>query len=392
MERFYKMKYKLASDTWGQEEIDAIQRVISSGRYTMGEEVKKFEKQFARFFGSKHAVMTNSGSSANLIALAALALNPKYKNKGNVIVPAVSWSTTYFPVHQWGFKLRFVDVDPNTFNIDVKKVVAAIDADTAAVFVVNLLGNPAELEELKTICDERGITLLEDNCESLGAWEGSSFCGSVGEMGTFSFFFSHHMQTMEGGMVLTNDDTTYEYLKSLRAHGWIRDMADGSTLYQKTGDPFEDSFKFILPGYCVRPLEMSGAIGQEQLKKWPDMMTKRRQNASAAKAAFYSIPGIRLQKEHATSSWFGFGLVLEGHLKGRRKEVIQILTENGVETRPIVAGNFMKNPVISLLNWDSVGTFEGADDLHENGFFIGNDCVNLVENINMVADIIRNIK
>lgn len=386
------MKYRLASDTWGSEEIDAIQRVISSGRYTMGEEVKKFEKQFSDFFGSKYAVMTNSGSSANLITIAALALNPKYKNKGNIIVPAVSWSTTYFPVHQWGYKLRFVDVDPITFNIDPKKVIEAIDKDTAAVFVVNLLGNPAELNELKNICDDKGIVLLEDNCESLGASELNKMCGSVGEMGTFSFFFSHHMQTMEGGMVLTNDDLTYEYLKSLRAHGWIRDMADDSPLYQKSGDPFEDSFKFVLPGYCVRPLEMSGAIGQEQLKKWPQMMTDRRENSFIAKDAFDNVPGIRLQKEHDTSSWFGFGLVLEDHLKGRRKDVIKLLTENGVETRPIVAGNFMKNPVIDRLNWDSVGTFEGADDLHDNGFFIGNDCVDLSENIKMVADIIRNIK
>ena len=386
------MKYKLASNTWGQEEIDAIQRVIISGRYTMGEEVKKFENQFAKFFGSKYAVMTNSGSSANLITIAALALNPKYKNKGNIIVPAVSWSTTFFPVHQWGYKLRFVDVDPNTFNIDTRKVLDAIDEDTAAIFAVNLLGNPAELKTLKDICDSRNIVLLEDNCESLGASENDEFCGAIGEMGTFSFFFSHHMQTMEGGMVLTNDDLTYDYLKSLRAHGWIRDMSNDSTLYQKTGDPFEDSFKFILPGYCVRPLEMSGAIGQEQLKKWPDMMTKRRQNAIVSKTAFSNVPGIRLQSEHGTSSWFGFGLVLQGHLKGRRKEVIQILTEHEVETRPIVAGNFMKNPVINLLNWDSVGTFEAADDLHENGFFIGNDCMNLSENINMVADIIRNIK
>lgn len=386
------MKYRLASDTWGTEEIDAIQRVISSGRYTMGEEVKKFEKQFAKFFDSKYAVMTNSGSSANLITIAALALNPKYKNKGNIIVPAVSWSTTYFPVHQWGYKLRFVDVDPNTFNIDPKKVIAAIDDDTAAVFAVNLLGNPAELHELKNICYDKGIALLEDNCESLGASEFNKMCGSVGEMGTFSFFFSHHMQTMEGGMVLTNDDLTYEYLKSLRAHGWIRDMVDDSPLYQKSGDPFEDSFKFILPGYCVRPLEMSGAIGQEQLNKWPEMMRGRRANSFTAKVEFDTVSGVRLQKEHEMSSWFGFGLVLEDHLKGRRKEVIDILTKNGVETRPIVAGNFMKNPVIDRLNWDSVGTFEATDDLHENGFFIGNDSVDLSENIRMVADILRNIK
>lgn len=386
------MKYKLASDTWGKEEIAAIHRVIASGRYTMGEEVKKFENQFASFFGSKYAVMTNSGSSANLIAIAALALNPKYKNKGNIIVPAVSWSTTYFPVHQWGYKLRFVDVDPYTFNIDPNKVIDAIDKDTAAVFAVNLLGNPAYLHQLKEICNHHDIPLIEDNCESLGALENGLHCGAIGEMGTFSFFFSHHMQTMEGGMVLTNDDLTYEYLKSLRAHGWVRDMADDSPLYKKSGDPFEDSFRFVLPGYCVRPLEMSGATGQEQLKKWPDMMMKRRQNASTAKAAFKTVPGVRLQTENGTSSWFGFGLVLEEHLTGKRKEVIRTLTENGVETRPIVAGNFMRNPVINRLNWDSVGDFTASNDLHDNGFFIGNDCVSLVDNIHMVADIIRNIK
>ena len=392
MEVIIPMEYKLASDTWGDEEVNAIHRVISSGKYTMGEEVKKYENQFAEFFGSKYAVMTNSGSSANLITIAALALNPKYKNKGNIIVPAVSWSTTYFPVHQWGYTLRFVDVDPYTFNIDPKAVEEAIDEDTAAVFVVNLLGNPAELKRLKQICDAKDIVLLEDNCESLGALEYDRHCGSIGEMGTFSFFFSHHMQTMEGGMVLTNDDTTYEYLKSLRAHGWLRDSTSDDPLFKKSGDPFEDSFKFILPGYCVRPLEMSGAIGQEQLKKWPQMMIDRRKNAEVAKKVFADVPNIRLQVEHEKSSWFGFGLILEGDLAGHRKKVIEELTKNGVETRPIVAGNFMKNPVIDRLNWDKSGTFEGTDKLHYDGFFIGNDCVDLSEKINMVADVIRNIK
>jgi len=392
MDRKLTMKYKLASDTWGDEEVNAIHRVISSGKYTMGEEVKKYENQFAEFFGSKYAVMTNSGSSANLITISALALNPKYKNKGNIIVPAVSWSTTYFPIHQLGYTIRFVDVDPYTFNIDPSKVEAAIDENTAAVFVVNLLGNPAELNKVKEICDKRNVTLLEDNCESLGALEYNKHCGSVGEMGTFSFFFSHHMQTMEGGMVLTNDDTTYEYLKSLRAHGWIRDSTSDDPLFAKSGDPFEDSFKFILPGYCVRPLEMSGAIGQEQLKKWPQMMIDRRKNAEIAKKVFADVPNIRLQDEHEKSSWFGFGLVLEGDLAGKRKMVIEELTKNGVETRPIVAGNFMRNPVIGRLNWDSVGDFTGTDKLHFDGFFIGNDCVDLSDNIQMAANVIRNIK
>lgn len=386
------MRYKLSSNTWNQKEISAIKRVIKSGRYTMGAEVKEYEKQFANFFGSKYAVMTNSGSSANLIAIATLALNPKYKNRGNIIVPAVSWSTTYFPVHQWGYKLKFVDVDPYTFNIDVEKVAAAIDDETAAVFAVNLLGNPAQLDELKEICEDKGIALIEDNCESLGAMEYGKYCGAIGHMGTFSFFFSHHLQTMEGGMVLTNDDDTYEYLKSLRAHGWVRDISENSVLYRKTGDAFEDSFRFVLPGYCVRPLEMSGAIGQEQLKKWPKMFRKRSKNADVAKKAFDNLSNVRLQREWGISSWFGFGLVLQNDLKGRRKEVIDVLTKNGVETRPIVAGNFMRNPVISRLNFDAFGTFDAANELHDHGFFIGNDCVDLKDNILMVADIIRNIK
>jgi CDP-4-dehydro-6-deoxyglucose reductase, E1 len=384
--------YKLASDTWDEKEVEAIQRVIRSGRYTMGEEVKKFEQQFAEFFGSKYAVMTNSGSSANLIAIATLALNPRFKNRGNIIVPAVSWSTTYFPVHQWGYKLRFVDVDPHTFNIDIGNVIEAIDGDTAAVFAVNLLGNPCELEVLKTICEANDIALIEDNCESLGALEKGRYCGSVGDMGTFSFFFSHHLQTMEGGMVLTNDDDCYDYLRSLRAHGWIRDLSDENSLYRKSGDPFEDSFRFVLPGYCVRPLEMSGAIGQEQLKKWPTMMLERRRNAAHAKDCFRNMKNARLQREYGTSSWFGFGLVLQEDLQGRRKEVIELLTKNGVETRPIVAGNFMKNPVIDRLNWDSYGTFGAADDIDQNGFFIGNDCHDLKENITRVAELIGAIK
>lgn len=386
------MKYRLASNTWGQEEIDAIQRVISSERYTMGEEVKKFEKQFAEFFGSKYAVMTNSGSSANLIAIAALALNPKYKNRGNIIVPAVSWSTTFFPVHQLGYKLRFVDVDPLTFNISVEKVIEAITEKTAAIFAVNLLGNPARLDDLRQICEDKNITLIEDNCESLGAIENKKYCGSIGEMGTFSFFFSHHLQTMEGGMVLTNDETTYDYLKSLRAHGWVRDVNENSTLYQKTGNSFEDSFRFVLPGYCVRPLEMSGAVGQEQLKKWPTMARKRTANANIAKREFSKLSSVRLQSENGISSWFGFGLILQGKLKNRRSEVINILTKNGVETRPIVAGNFMRNPVIDRLKWDSVGTFFAANEIHDQGFFIGNDCIDLSDNIAMVADIIGKIE
>ena len=384
------MEYSLASDTWNEKEVSAIHRVIDSGRYTMGKEVRKYEEEFANFFGTKHAVMTNSGSSANLLMLATLYLHPKFKkvDNPNVIVPTVSWSTTYFPVQQYGFQLKFVDVDVETFNIDTNSVENSIDENTVAVFAVNLLGNPCELQKLKDICEAKNIVLLEDNCESLGALEQNKQAGTFGTMGSFSFFFSHHLQTMEGGMVVTDDDDLVDYLRSIRAHGWVRDLQDNSSLYTKTGDSFEDSFRFVLPGYCVRPLEMSGAIGQEQLKKWPDMFERRRKNASIAKELFADLPYIKLQKEHDTSSWFGFGFVVTGDLANKRAKVLQRLNENGVETRPIVAGNFLRNPVIKHINYIA-GDCTNADTLHDKGFFIGNDIRDLESNLIEVKKIIE---
>ena len=388
------LNYGLSSDTWDDREIKALNRVIESGRYTMGPEVKEYERQFANFMGTKHAVMTNSGSSANLIMLTALLMHPKFNTdvKGgrpNIIVPAVSWSTTYFPVHQNGFDLKFVDVNPFTYNLDVQTVEKNIDSNTIGVFAVNLLGNPCPLDDLKKLCDNYDLVLLEDNCESLGAKLNGKQCATFGKMGTFSFFFSHHLQTMEGGMVVTDDDDLYEYLLPLRAHGWIRDLPEQNSLLNKTGDDFEDSFKFVLPGYTVRPLEMSGAVGQVQLQKWPKMLEMRRKNAKVAQECLNSV-NMNLQIETGDSSWFGFGLTCVGALEGRRREVIDMLQKNGVECRPIVAGNFMRNPVIDHLNHIKTEC-PNADYIHDNGFFIGNDCVDLKSKIESVGRLIKDL-
>ena len=220
------MRYPLASDTWDEKELAAIMSVISDGRYTMGPRVKQFEEEFAARFGSKHAVMTNSGSSANLLMVAALCLHPAYALKpgDEVIVPAVSWSTTFFPVTQYGLKLVFVDIDQATLNLDVTKVRAAITDKTRAIFAVNLLGNSCDWDALREIANDNNLAIIEDNCESLGATYQDRMLGTMGAMGSFSFFFSHHMQTMEGGMILTNNSELDQYLRSLRAHGWIRDL------------------------------------------------------------------------------------------------------------------------------------------------------------------------
>ncbi len=385
------MKYPLACDTWDQREIKAIHEVIEGGRYTMGPKVKQFEKEFCDYFKCEDAVMVNSGSTANLLMLAIL--REKYKLGGNIIVPAVSWSTTYFPAYQYGFHLNFVDIDKDTLNIDTTKIETAIDAETCAIFAVNLLGNSCDYKKIKEIADKHGLVLIEDNCESLGAINNDldKYTGTIGKMGSFSFFFSHHLQTMEGGMIACQSKEDADYIRSLRAHGWCRDLPDNNNIYTKTGDPFKDSFTFVTPGYSVRPLEMSGAIGSVQLKKWPEMRRQRVLNAEYFTEKFKDLFGVRIQTEIGSSSWFGFSIILENHLKGKRDELVKKLRDSGVECRPIVAGNFMKNPVIDYITYLDHNNYDSANYIHDHGLFIGNDVRDLKENIDMVYDIIKGL-
>ena len=265
-------KYSLSSNTWDSKEYIAIQRVINSNLFTMGKEVSSFESKFAKFFGSKFCVMVNSGSSANLLMIASLFFtkikNRKLKKGDEVIVPAVSWSTTYFPLQQYGIKLVFVDINKETLNFDIPQLEKAISKKTKAILAVNLLGNPNDFISLNKICKENGLTLLEDNCESMGAKYGDKYTGSFGLMGTFSSFFSHHISTMEGGYIVTDDEEIYHILLSLRAHGWTRNLPNKNRVTgRKSNKDFLESFNFVLPGYNLRPLEISAAIGKEQLKK-----------------------------------------------------------------------------------------------------------------------------
>ena len=216
-------KYPLATATWDQKEIDAMQSVIESGNFTMGEKVSLFEKEFSRYIGSQNAVMVNSGSSANLLMIAALfyTKNPKLKLKrgDEVIVPAVSWSTTYYPLYQYGLKIKFVDIDIETLNYDLVQLEAAISNKTRVVLAVNLLGNPNDFNFINSIIKAKNIILLEDNCESMGATFNDKKTGTFGVMGTFSSFYSHHISTMEGGIIVTDDAELNQILISLRSHG-----------------------------------------------------------------------------------------------------------------------------------------------------------------------------
>ena len=385
------IKLPLATSTWNEKEVQAIQKVIKNKKYTMGPIVKKFEKSFANFFGSKFAVMTNSGSTANLLMVGSLFMRKKLniKRGDEVIVPAVSWSTTYFPFHQYGLKLVFVDIDINTLNLSLEKLEKAITKKTKVICAVNLLGNPNNFTAIKRIARKNKIIVLEDNCESMGAKFKKKFTGTHGLMGTFSTFFSHHISTIEGGLIVTDNVELYHILLSLRAHGWTRDLPENNLITgKKSNDSFFESFNFVLPGYNVRPLEISGAIGIEQLKKINSFLKIRRENAKYFKSLFTNHPYILTQKECGQSSWFGFSLIIKKGSNINRKDIVTLLKKNKVEVRPIVTGNFLKQPALKYLDYRVSGKVLSADYIDKNGIYIGNHPFDIKNKLKKIADLL----
>jgi len=369
------MTYPLANSSWDEEEYTAIRSVTESGMFSMGPRVAEFERAFADWCGSKYCVMVNSGSSANLVMVGALRYrkNAPLLPGAEVIVPAVSWSTTYYPLYQYGLKLRFVDVDINTLNYDLGQLERAITPQTRAIMVVNLLGNPNDFARIRQIIGDRQIDIIEDNCESMGATFEGRQAGTHGIMGTFSAFFSHHISTMEGGMVVTDDEELYHILLALRAHGWTRNLPKENRITTpKSEDAFTESFRFVLPGYNLRPLEMSGAIGLAQLRKLPNLVAERRKNAEGFKAVLADFPFLRTQQEIGESSWFGFSMLVGRDAPFAREDLIAAFNRHKIDVRPIVAGNFAKNEVLKWFDYSISGNLPNAAIIDSSGLFIGN--------------------
>lgn len=386
------MKYSLATSSWGDEEIKAIQSVIESDMYSMGPKVAKYEKEFASYFGAKYAVMCSSGSTANLIMTAALfyTKTPRLKVGDEIIVPAVSWSTTYFPLQQYGLKLKFVDIDAETLNYNLSDLKEAITKKTKAIMAVNLLGNSNDFDAIFEMIAEKDIVLVEDNCESMGAKFNRKYTGTFGVMGSFSSFFSHHISTMEGGMVVTDDEEFYHVLLCLRAHGWTRNLPKNNHVFNKSENWFEEAFRFVLPGYNVRPLEMSGAIGSEQLLKLDGFINQRRKNAEHFINLFKDDNRFIIQKELGESSWFGFSFIIKDS-KLNRENIIEVLTKANIDSRPIVTGDFTKNEVMRFFDYDKHNSLPNADQLHHKGFFVGNSQEPLISELYYLKEVLRNV-
>jgi CDP-4-dehydro-6-deoxyglucose reductase, E1 len=382
--------YELAGPTWGEEEVEAIQRVVRSGRFTMGDEVAEFEREFARYFGVRHGVMVNSGSSANLISTAALFYKKErpLKRGDEAIVPAISWSTTFDPLQQYGLKLRFVDVELDTLNLDTSKLEKALTPQTRLIVAVSVLGNPAGLDVMRDFAKRHGLYLLEDNCESADAEISGRKTGTFGDLNTFSFFFSHHISTMEGGMVLTDDEELMHLLRSIRAHGWTRDLPAGSPLFERRGSDHFEAYRFIMPGYNVRPLEMSGAIGLEQLKKLPRMTLQRRKNLSLFQSLFAADKRFIIQRENGRSSSFSFTIILNPSANIDRDRVFSALRDASIGFRMITGGCFPNHDAIKYFDYTIAGNLDNANLAHNCGFFVGNHPIDLEPQIKRLHEVL----
>ena len=375
-----KFKYPLLSNAFSASDIRCGLKVLSSKHITMSKITKNFEKRFAKKIGCKYALMTNSGSSANLLAVSTI-VNPLFKNKlksgDEVLIPAVCWSTSLWPIIQNNLKPVFVDVELDTFNISIKDLKKKITSKTKAIMCIHVLGTSANLTQIKKLTNKKNIILIEDTCESLGAKFNNKFLGTFGELGTFSFYYSHQITSGEGGMIVCNDIKNYNIIKSLRSHGWSRETSFHN-IYTKKFKKLDDRFLFINSGYNLRPTDIQAAIANNQFKRLNKFITTRNYNRKKIidkvknnkkwNNQFYFINHSKQIKP----SWFGLPMLIDKRYSNKKKKFLNYLTRRGVENRPILSGNFTNQPATKLYNLNKKKlVFANAQKAEDLGFFIG---------------------
>ena len=363
--------YPLHSNGYSTHDINAGISVLLSGQLTMSKKTKEFEKYFAKKIGAKYCLMVNSGSSANLLALFC-AVNPLRKNhlkkNDECLVPAVCWSTTLWPIIQVGLTPKILDVNIDNFSLDLNTIKKNITKKTKAIMVVNVLGNCAELDKIRKYADEKNIILIEDNCESLGSVYKNKYLGTYGDFSSFSFYFSHQITAGEGGMIVCKSEKDFRILKSLRAHGWDREINKKN----------RNKFNFINQGFNLRPLEVSAAIALSQLKRLDNMMKIRSYNRNEIIKSLKNSNEWNDQfvffepADNLKPSWFGLPLLINKRYIKKKKLFLDYLNKNKVDTRPIISGNFANQPAIKLLKIKiDKKKLINSQEIDNRGFFIG---------------------
>ena len=373
-----KISYSLTESVLEGTDINAAIKVLRSKKITMGPKTRQVEAYFKDHIVKTNSLMVNSGSSANLLIFQCL-INPmvkKLKPGDEVLIPAICWSTSLWPIIQSGLKVKFVDIDLSTLNIDLNDLIRKITKKTKALMLVHALGNCTDMSKLTNICKKNKIILIEDTCEALGSTYKNKPLGTFGDFSSFSFYYSHHITSGEGGMVCTKNKKYLEILKSLRSHGWSRDLKNNKTLSKKHKN-IDKNWIFINSGFNLRTTDINAAIGLEQLKRIKKILSIRKYNFLKIKKSLLINKKYNNQftilddQNHANTAWFGIPIILNSNNKKYKQNIMSKLHGKGIMTRPIISGNFAKQPSIKLYKIKINNQLPNSDLVDKKGFFLG---------------------
>jgi CDP-6-deoxy-D-xylo-4-hexulose-3-dehydrase len=360
-------KYSLAKDTISKGELIKLSKwMVNGNKLTKGKLTIKFEKQFSTFIDRKYSVFVNSGSSANLLMLSALIESGRLKNK-RAIVASVSWVTTVTPFLQLNFDVSLCDCDVNNLGLDIDHFEYLCKKNKPSVaMLVNVLGHPNDIYKIKKICKKYNVVLLEDSCEALGTIIDKKKTGAYGLSSSYSFYYGHHISTIEGGMVTTDDYDLYNIMLSIRSHGWSRDIDPNKKkkLMQKYNiDEFRDLYTFYYSGYNLRSSDLNAFLGLGQLKKINKICQVRYNNFQTYRKNLKDFWSQKSSSNFISS--FAYGTLVKN-----RMEVFKYLKKFGIETRPLICGNIGRHPFWTKKKGNCV--LKNADVIHEYGLYLPN--------------------
>ena len=363
-----KKTIPLATDTITKTELLELAEWLQSGsRLTKGMLTSEFETKFAEYLNIKHSIFVNSGSSANLLMIYALMESGRLKNK-KVVAPAVSWVTTVSPLMQFGFDICLCDCDKNNLGLSLKHFEAICAKEKPALAViVDVLGHANQISEIMNICEKYNIILLEDSCEALGSVHNNKMLGTFGLCGSFSFYYGHHISTIEGGAVVTDDTELYNIMLSIRSHGWSRDVdtdVHNSWKSEYEIDEFRDLYTFYYPGFNLRSSDLNAFLGISQLKKMELIVNKRNQNYEIYAG---NLQGYWQQKSDTSPvSSFAYGVIVDNTL-----DTYKYLKTKNIETRPLICGSIGRHP-FWIKKYGKL-FLKNADIVHDYGLYLPNN-------------------
>jgi len=381
------MSIKLVKDTINFDDVsNLIEWLKTNPRLTKGDLTVEFEKKWSEWLGVKYSVFVNSGSSANLAGIYSLILSERMRNK-KIVVPAVSWVTTVTPAIQLGLEPIMCDCDEDNLGLNIDHLKQIIkDENPSAIILVHVLGIPNHLDEIISLCKENDILLIEDTCESIGSKYNDKKLGTFGDLSTFSFYFGHHMSTIEGGMVSTNDEDLYHILLSIRSHGWDRDLPQKKQveLREKYNiNNFRSLYTFYYPGFNLRSTDLQAFIGLEQLKKLDMIVENRNKNFLRYKNEIKN-PEWNIQEPNGSFvSNFSFPIITKNITK-----LVEELTDNNIECRPLICGSINEHPFW----YERYGHSDlpKSKRVHEYGIYLPNNHEMTEEELNKVIEIVNN--